>query len=136
MFRLEVQVIPFLNQFEVLECSASREELECVLIPETAENIQKLNEFLCFMNYWAIVPEHYAPAICEFLEYCHAEGAGTLDLAYLVYNYLNINTSCVSPQSSNRSIKNRPLKIKKWAIFLLIGQRKLSIKLFVLICSR
>lgn len=86
MFRLEAQVIPFLNQFEVLECSASGEELECVLIPETTENVQKLNEFLCFMNHWAIVPEHYAPAIGEFLEYCHAEGAGTLDLAYLVYN--------------------------------------------------
>lgn len=92
MFRLEAQVIPFLNQFEVLDCSASGEKLECVLIPETAENVQKLNEFLCFMNHWAIVPEHYAPAICEFLEYCHAEGAGTLDLAYMVYNYLNINT--------------------------------------------
>lgn len=92
MFRLEVQVIPFLNQFEVLDCSVVGEELEYVLIPETAENVKKLNEFLCFMNYWTIVPEHYAPAMREFLEYCRMEDAGTLDLAYLVYNYLNINT--------------------------------------------
>lgn len=92
MFRLEVQVIPFLNQFEVLDCSVIGEELEYVLIPETAENVKKLNEFLCFMNHWAIVPEHYAPAMREFLEHCRMENAGTLDLAYLVYNYLNINT--------------------------------------------
>lgn len=92
MFRLEAQVIPFLNQFEVLDCSVSGEELEYVLIPETAENVRKLNEFLYFMNHWAIVPEHYSPAMREFLEYCRMEDAGTLDLAYLVYNYLDINT--------------------------------------------
>lgn len=28
----------------------------------------------------------------RILEYCRLEDAGTLDLAYLVYNYLNINT--------------------------------------------
>lgn len=92
IFKVEAQVILFLNQFEVLKCSASGEELEYVLISETTENVQKLNEFLCFMNHWAILPEHYAPVIYEFLECCHAEGDGTLDLAYLVYNYLNINT--------------------------------------------
>ena len=93
MFRLEVQVIPFLNQFEVLECSASGEELEYVLIPKTEENVQKLNEFLCTVNCWAMIaPRFLCPAMGEFLEYCHAEGAETLDLAYLVYNYLNINT--------------------------------------------
>ena len=94
MFRLEVQVIPFLNQFEVLECSASGEELEYVLIPKTEENVQKLNEFLCTINCWAMIaPRFLCPAMGEFLEYCHAEGAETLDLAYLVYNYLNINTN-------------------------------------------
>ncbi|WP_233619081.1 MULTISPECIES: hypothetical protein [unclassified Enterococcus] len=35
MFKVEAQVILFLNQFEVLECSASGEELEYVLISET-----------------------------------------------------------------------------------------------------
>ncbi len=51
IFRIEAQVIPFLNQFEVSDYFGSGEELEYVLIPETAENVQKLNEFLCFMNH-------------------------------------------------------------------------------------
>lgn len=92
MFTLESYVIPFLNQFEVLDSSVTGGELEYVLISETAENVQKLNEFLCTVNCWALIPEHYAPAMREFLEYCRMEDAGTLDLAYLVYNFLNINT--------------------------------------------
>ncbi|PHL75804.1 hypothetical protein, partial [Enterococcus faecium] len=93
MLMFEAYVLPFLNQFEVLECSASGEELEYVVIRETKENVQKLNEFLCTINCWdMIAPGFLCPAMGEFLEYCRLEDAGTLDLAYLVYNYLNINT--------------------------------------------
>lgn len=111
LFRLESQVIPFLNQFEVLDCSVSGEELEYVLIPETAETIQKLNYFLCLMNHWALVPEHYAPAMIEFLEYCRLEDAGTLDLAYLVFNYININTEslCFYTAESKWTVSNPPI---------------------------
>ena len=93
MLMFEAYVLPFLHQFEVLECSASGEELEYVVIRETKENVQKLNEFLCTINCWdMIAPGFLCPAMGEFLEYCRLEDAGTLDLAYLVYNYLNINT--------------------------------------------
>lgn len=93
IFMLEGYVIPFLNDFEVIDCGACGEELEYVSIRETKENIRKLNEFLCTVNCWAMIsPKFLCPAMGEFLTHCHAEGDGTLDLAYLVYNYLNIKT--------------------------------------------
>ncbi|WP_227740503.1 hypothetical protein [Enterococcus faecium] len=55
MLMFEAYVLPFLNQFEVLECSASGEELEYVVIRETKENVQKLNEFLCTINCWDMI---------------------------------------------------------------------------------
>ncbi|EOL42018.1 hypothetical protein [Enterococcus phoeniculicola] len=92
-FMLESYVIPFLNQFEVLDSSVTGGELEYVLISETAENVQKLNEFLCTVNCWAMIsPRFLCPTMSEYLTYCRMEDAGTLDLAYLVYNFLNINT--------------------------------------------
>lgn len=93
MFMMEGYVIPFLNQFEVIDCSTGGQELEYVLIENTKENVEKLNEFLCTVNNWAMVsPMFLCPVMNEFLRHCRSEGEDTLDLAYLVYNYLNIKT--------------------------------------------
>lgn len=90
---LKEYIIPFLNEFDVIDCGAGGEELEYVSILENEENIRKLNEFLCTVNCWAMIsPRFLCPAMGEFLKYCHAEGEGTLDLAYLIYNYLEVQT--------------------------------------------
>ena len=95
---IEEFVIKFLNGFEVIEASATIDELEFVLIDETEENIQLLNLFVCTINDWAtnsfslISTELLSSEMKEFLEYCHDEGKCSLDLAYLVFNCLKINT--------------------------------------------
>ena len=81
-----------LNKFDVIESRSTGCELEYVLIKDTKEHREKINYLLCTINTWAYVPEKFSPTMHEFLTFCETECEGYLDVAHLVYNFVqNVN---------------------------------------------